>query len=333
LIGEDGANLLLRSTPIAFFAVGKYWVNNHAHVLNVCGDISLKYICLYINAIDLSPYVTGTAQPKMNQENMNAIWVPLPSVEEQARIVTKVDELMAKIDEYEKLENELVELQNKFPGEMKDAILQAAMQGKLTNNINECDDFDDLDISKEEYDYDLPDGWGLCHLGSVSNVYTGNSIPEAVKKAKYMNVKDGRYYIGTKDVSFDSVIDYDNGVKIPFDEEKFKIAKKDATLLCIEGGSAGKKIGMINQDVCFGNKLCSFNPKNEFDPKYLYHYLQSPMFKRNFYDNLSGMIGGVSVNKLKEIVIPCPSKEEQHMIVELLDKLIPLCDGLKEVVA
>ena len=70
LIGEDGANLLNRSTPIAFIAKGKYWVNNHAHVLDVYDGVLLKYIALYINSISLVPYVTGTAQPKMNQEKM-----------------------------------------------------------------------------------------------------------------------------------------------------------------------------------------------------------------------------------------------------------------------
>lgn len=68
LIGEDGANLLLRNKPIAFIAQGEYWVNNHAHVLDSVEGLLLEYVATYINAINLAPYVTGTAQPKMNQE-------------------------------------------------------------------------------------------------------------------------------------------------------------------------------------------------------------------------------------------------------------------------
>ena len=98
LIGEDGANLLARSTPIAFLANGKYWVNNHAHVLDGCSGLCLKYVCYYINAIPLAPYVTGTAQPKMNQENMNAIWIALPPLAEQKRIVAKLEELLPLCD-------------------------------------------------------------------------------------------------------------------------------------------------------------------------------------------------------------------------------------------
>ena len=95
LIGEDGANLLLRSKPIAFIATGQYWVNNHAHVLDSVAGLSLDYVALYINAINLAPYVTGTAQPKMNQEKMNSILMPIPPANEQRCIVKKVQELFS----------------------------------------------------------------------------------------------------------------------------------------------------------------------------------------------------------------------------------------------
>jgi type I restriction enzyme S subunit len=101
LIGEDGANLINRSTQIAFIARGKYWVNNHAHVLDGLSEGFLRYVELFINAIDLKPYVTGTAQPKMNQAKMNGIPVALPPLAEQHRIVAKVDELMALCDRLE----------------------------------------------------------------------------------------------------------------------------------------------------------------------------------------------------------------------------------------
>jgi len=101
LIGEDGANLINRSTPIAFIARGKYWVNNHAHVMDgISGDF-LQFIELHINAIDLKPYVTGVAQPKMNQAKMNSIPIALPPHAEQHRIVAKVEELIALCDRME----------------------------------------------------------------------------------------------------------------------------------------------------------------------------------------------------------------------------------------
>ena len=101
LIGEDGANLINRSTPIAFKAKGKYWVNNHAHVIDAIYPIILDYYKIFVNSIDLKPYVTGTAQPKMNQSKMNNILVSLPPLAEQKRIVAKVDELMSLCDQLE----------------------------------------------------------------------------------------------------------------------------------------------------------------------------------------------------------------------------------------
>ncbi|MFQ1756805.1 restriction endonuclease subunit S [Aeromonas veronii] len=101
LIGEDGANLINRSSPIAFIARGQYWVNNHAHVLDGLNEDLLKYVCLHINAISLLPYITGTAQPKMNQAKMNTIVLGIPPLAEQKRIVAKVDELMALCDQLE----------------------------------------------------------------------------------------------------------------------------------------------------------------------------------------------------------------------------------------
>ena len=99
LIGEDGANLINCSTPIAFIAQGQYWVNNHAHVLDGISLDFLRYIELHINAIDLKPFVTGTAQPKMNQAKMNSIPIAVPPLAEQRRIVGKVEQLLGLCDE------------------------------------------------------------------------------------------------------------------------------------------------------------------------------------------------------------------------------------------
>ena len=105
----------------------------------------------------------------------------------------------------------------------------------------------------------LPLNWCECKFSDLCDIYTGNSINEQEKVSKYTNLDSGYNYIGTKDVSFEQTIDYENGVKIPFDNGTFKIAPKNTPLLCIEGGSAGRKLAFTEEDICFGNKLCDFN--------------------------------------------------------------------------
>ena len=115
LIGEDGANLINRSTQIAFIASGKFWVNNHAHVIDFDEHfIVMKYVMYFINAISLEDYITGTAQPKMNQANMNKIPVPLPPLKEQEEIVNKVETLLAKVTTLESQIQERKSLSDKL---------------------------------------------------------------------------------------------------------------------------------------------------------------------------------------------------------------------------
>lgn len=91
LISEDGANLVARNTPIAFSITGKNWVNNHAHVLKFDNYYTRRYVEMYLNSIDLTPFISGAAQPKLNQKNLNKIPISLPSMDEQKKIVDMLD--------------------------------------------------------------------------------------------------------------------------------------------------------------------------------------------------------------------------------------------------
>jgi len=169
----------------------------------------------------------------------------------------------------------------------------------------------------------LPDNWILCRLSAIADIFTGNSINEAEKQKKYMGLDSGYNYIGTKDVGFDHSINYTNGVKIPYNQGNFRIAHINTPLLCIEGGSAGRKIGVLTEDVCFGNKLCAFEPIG-INPKYLYYYLQNPIFTQIFKEKTTGIIGGVSVNSLKNLLFAMPPLAEQERIVSEIEKFEPL---------
>lgn len=185
-------------------------------------------------------------------------------------------------------------------------------------------------VPKEEQPYKIPNNWCWTRLTFLSDLLTGNSINAKEKENKYMNLSEGYNYIATKDISFNSNINYNNGVKIPF-ENNFKIAKKNSSLLCIEGGSAGRKIGFLNQDVCFVNKLCAFYPI-KIEAKYLFYFLQSPIFNISFKEKMNGLIGGVSVAKLKDIPIILPPINEQQRIVNRIESLFVKLDRAKELI-
>lgn len=103
LIGEDGANLLSRVKPLAFSVSGKFWVNNHAHIVKPKNGINLKFVEYQFNILDISKYVTGTAQPKLNQANLNKIVLKIPPLDIQDQLVAWIENKLQAIDKMEKV--------------------------------------------------------------------------------------------------------------------------------------------------------------------------------------------------------------------------------------
>lgn len=128
LISEDGANLLARSTPIAFSVSGKYWVNNHVHILKFENMATQRFVEFYLQSIKLDEYITGMAQPKLNQKALNSIPIPIPkSIDAQAKIVHRVEALSEETQRLESIyQRKISELDA-----LKKSLLNAAFSGKL----------------------------------------------------------------------------------------------------------------------------------------------------------------------------------------------------------
>lgn len=128
LISEDGANLLARSTPIAFSISGKTWVNNHAHVLKFNNSITQKYVELYIESIPIDGFVTGMAQPKLTQKSLYKIPIPIPeTISEQQQIVSKIKGFKIKsLKVIANAEKTIAECDA-----LKQAVLRRAFNGEL----------------------------------------------------------------------------------------------------------------------------------------------------------------------------------------------------------
>ena len=340
-----------------------------------------KLCCFISNGIDYEFLFYFLQSPcfrlnfKMNEtgiiggvsiNSLKQLFIPIPPLAEQRRIVAKLEELLPLVEEYGKAESTLTTLNATFPEALKKSILQDAVQGKLVPQdpddepasvllerirqekkaldktkkgkrnpvesriVRRDNSYYELCDGVERYvdellPFEIPDSWEWARLNVISEMFTGNSINETEKKKNFTNISEGLNYIATKDVGFDNTINYCNGVKIPLGIGKFRIAPANSVLLCIEGGSAGRKIALLEEDVCFGNKLCCFI-SNGIDYEFLYYFLQSPCFRLNFKMNETGIIGGVSINSLKQLFIPIPPLAEQRRIVAKLEELLPLVE-------
>ena len=173
---------------------------------------------------------------------------------------------------------------------------------------------------------EIPTDWEIIRLKYIANVFNGNSLND-IEKEKFSNGNQGIPYISTKDVEIDfDRIDYDNGIFIPFGSIDYKIALKNNTIICIEGGNAGRKIGFLKNDVCFVNKLCCFEAREKCISKYIYYYTKSKSFSGQFNLSINGLIGGVSIQQLKNFFFIIPPNLKQQEIVYYLDTKCGIID-------
>ena len=161
--------------------------------------------------------------------------------------------------------------------------------------------------------------WEQYKLSQVCKIISGNSVPAKKKEELFVGV-EGMPYVATKDVGFDGSIDYQNGIFIPDEHLRdFKISPVGATLVCAEGGSAGRKIAFSSEKCCYVNKLFSLQASEIIFPKFLYYYALSGEFHSQFKEAMHGLIGGVSLSKIKDFTISAPPIAEQQRIVAKLD--------------
>lgn len=134
LLGEDGAPFLDFFKNKAYIVSGKYWVNNHAHILKAINGISTNYfICYFLNSINYAPYVSGTTRLKLNQESMKNIKIPLPPLSEQNLIVSQIEKRFKAADNA----LNLIEQNLKKAEILKQSILSKAFNGELIKDKNE----------------------------------------------------------------------------------------------------------------------------------------------------------------------------------------------------
>lgn len=282
LIGEDGANLITRSKPIAFIAEGKYWVNNHAHVVDVKNCILMDYLCNYINLIDLAPYVTGSAQPKMTQEKMGTISIPLPPITEQKRIVDRIESLFEKLDQAKGLiQDALDSFENR-----KAAILHKAFSGELTKKWRE-----ENGVGMES--------WEEKTLGEIIKVSSGQGLT-----SQNMN-PEGRIpvYGG-------------NGITGYHDKSTVNIP----TIVIGRVGFYCGSVHFINEPAWVtDNALIARFDERNINITFLYWLLSHTDLRKNESSTAQPVISG---SKIYPTVVKVPSYSEQLEIVTIIESVL-----------
>ena len=303
LIGEDGANLLSRSKDNAFFADGKYWVNNHAHVLDCCYKSILTYVAYLINSISLDPFVTGTAQPKLSQDNLNKIPIALPPIKEQARIVAGIEKWGGFIDE---IEAGKIELES-YIKQTKSKILDLAISGKLVpqdpndepaiellKRINPG--FKPCDTSHYE---NLPECWKEIAMGEICKLYDGEKV--SGPSLTYIDVK------------------YLRGSKVGEFVTSGKYAPQGSTLILVDGENSGE-VFTAPIDGYQGSTFKILDITEYLDKEYVLLLIKrsQKLLREN---KVGSAIPHLNKKMFKELIVPVPPLAEQKRIVATVDML------------
>ena len=331
LIGEDGANLLSRSKDNAFFADGKYWVNNHAHVLDATDKSILDFVAIVINSMKLDDFITGSAQPKLSQDNLNKIPVMLPPINEQCRILKEVKLWFSLIALIERGKDNLIETIK----QAKSKILDLAIHGKLVPQDPNDEPASELlkrinpkaEITCDNHQYGkLPKGWCLCHIPDVANTLLGKTLDRSKNTGTpkdylcAINVLWGKFDFTTHKQFLLEKNEY----------ERYAVMKGD--LMVCEGGDVGRCAIWEDdsKEIYYQNALhrirCKEGVFNYYILYLLWHY------KLN--GTIDYLCKGVTIKHFTQTVmnkldILLPPFEEQKRIVTKIEELFAQLDKIE----
>lgn len=320
LVGEDGANLLSRNKNNAFLADGKYWVNNHAHVLDAIDKFILSYVAIVINSMKLDDYITGSAQPKLSQDNLNKIPIFLPPLDEQKRIMAELEQWFTIID---KIEQGKIDLQTTIK-QAKSKILDLAIHGKLVSqDPNEEPAIEllkrinpDFTSCDNGHSKKLPNGWTYCRLCDVLQITMGQSPKgDSINKNKGIEFHQGKLCFTNKYLQSSNT----------FTTEPTKLAEANSILLCVRA-----PVGIVNitpRKICIGRGLCSLKPrKGNID---FYFYLLQTL-KESFEKQATGTtFKAISGDIVKNEIIILPPFLEQQRIVAKIEELFSVLNNIQ----
>lgn len=318
------------------------------------GEIYNRYIMWVLKAPHINFAVNavsyGVKMPRVGTETMVNLLVPLPPLEEQYRIVAKIEEILPYIDQYDKAYTKLETFNKKFPEDMKKSILQMAMQGKLVEQLPEEGTADELyeqivaekaqlikdgkikkekplpEITEDEIPFEIPSSWKWVRWGKLSfSIQYGYNAP-ALSEGHYRMVRISD--IQDNKVLWETV----PYCKIEDKEVGAYLLEKNDILFARTGGTVGKSF--LVKDVPYEAVYAGYLIRTRYNserlvPEYLKFFMESQLYWQQLRN---GTIATAQPNcngqTLAKMMIPIPPLEEQHRIVAKIEELLPYCDQL-----
>lgn len=303
--------------------------------------------------LNMKSRATGTATPIINKSAWESLVVPLPPLEEQKRIVAKIEELIPYIEEYGEAHSKVEELNKKFPEDMQKSILQYAIQGKLVEQREEEGTAEELyqqiqeekaklikegkikkekplaEMTEDEVPYEIPLSWKWVRLNEISLKIADidHKMPPTVEK--------GYPYVSPLNFTTDS-IDYDSAKKIgrkDFEHLSRKIKPERNDIIFPRYGTIGV-VRLVDTDKEFlvSYSCCTIKTMKKYVlPLFVFYTLKSGMIKGEIsrYINKTTQ-PNVGLESIKKFVFPLPPLQEQKRIVAKIEKLMPHCQQLVE---
>ena len=289
LVSEDGANLLARTYPIAFSVTGKTWVNNHAHALKFNEPVTQKFVEYYLNSISLKDFISGMAQPKLNQKSLNSIPVSIPAISEQKRIVALLDTVFADLEQTRsKTEQNL-----KNARELFDSYLQQVFSQK-------------------------GEGWIDKTLGEAVVVERGSS-PRPIKKYQ-TDSTDGVNWIKIGDTK--GITKYITSTKEKITKEGAEKSRRvDAGDFILSNSMSFGKPYIMGISGYIHDGWFVFRLPDYIDTEFFYYLLSSPFVQKQFQTLSSGaIVKNISGDLVKKASLPIPPLSVQKTIASKLDE-------------
>ena len=333
LIGEDGANLLSKSKNNAFFAEGKYWVNNHAHVLDATDKNLLEYVAIVINAIKLDDYITGSAQPKLSQDNLNKIPIVLPPLSEQKRIMEAIIHWSLLI---EQIEQNKIDLQASIK-QAKSKVLDLAIHGKLVQQDPNDEPASELlkrinpkaeTITDNGHYQKLPEGWTICKLKDIcSKLVDGDHNPPKGTKETTEYLMLSAQNIVNDNIVYTNGVRYLNHDTFETSDKRTKVMQGDL-LITIVGTLGRSCVFSDNKKITLQRSVACLTPLiyNHF----LKYYMDSSSIQKYMTTNAKGTAQkGFYLNQLEQLPIMIPPLTEQQRIVARIEKIFARLDVIE----